>query len=308
MSRLTSQIETIIAASGATAFGVAVKHLESGEELYIDADRPFPLCSVFKIPVLCTAFQQIYAGKFTLEDRFELTLAEKNLPSGILVFFQDGLRPTLRDLLTLMIIISDNTATDMVMNRIGVASTTKFMHELGLTDIHVPMRVRDIFVDIMGEAGADPRKAFTDLDKPPKSAEPSRRDGHAYSLGPDNDVGTARDLNQLNEMIFRGQVINRQACDQMLHILLQQQLNLRIPRFLPEGTPVAHKTGTLSGIRNDSGVIYCSDRSHVALTTFTTWDAQAVKNDPVAEWDRINTIDSAMGHIGRAVYDHYLKF
>ena len=304
MNSLKNSIESVIAASGATAMGVAIKHLESGAEIYHNADQPVPLCSVFKIPVMAEAFRQIDAGRFTLDDRWDLTLAEKNLPSGILVFLQDGLRPTVRDLLTLMIIISDNTATDMVMHRLSVASTTKFMHELGLTDIHVPMTVRDIFNDIMGEAGSDPRLAFTNLDKPQPEG-PSNRSGHAYSLGPDNDVGTPRALNQLNEMIFRGEVVNRAACDQMLHILLQQQLNQRLPRFLPEGTPVAHKTGTLSGIRNDSGIIYCNDHSHVAVTGFCTWDAAAVKDDPVAEWDRINAIDSALGHIGRLVYDHF---
>lgn len=304
MSTLKSPIEAIITASGATTMGVAIKHLELGEELYINADQPVPLCSVFKIPVLAEAFHQMDAGRFTLDDRWELTLAEKNLPSGILVFLQDGLMPTVRDLLTLMIIISDNTATDMVMHRLGVASTTKFMHELGLTDIHVPMTVRNIFNDIMGEAGSDPRLAFTNLDKPPKEVA-ANRSGHAYSLGPDNDVGTPRALNQLLEMIFRGEVVNRAACDQMLHILLQQQLNLRLPRFLPEGTPVAHKTGTLGGIRNDSGIIYCNDHAHVAVTVFCTWDAAATKDDPVADWARINELDSAIGQIGRLVFDRF---
>ncbi len=304
MSTLTAQIEAVLAASGATSMGVAVKHLESGEEIYYDADQSFPLCSVFKIPVLAEAFHQIDQGRFTLDDRWELTLAEKNLPSGILVFLQDGLMPTVRDLLTLMIIISDNTATDIVMHRLGVPNITKFMHELGLTNIHVPMTVRNLFNDIMGETGSDPRLAFTNLDKP-QPEELSNRKGHAYSLGPDNDVGTPRELNRLVELIFEGEVVNRTACDQMLHILLQQQLNLRLPRFLPEGTPVAHKTGTLGGIRNDSGIIYCNQHSHVAVTVFCTWDAAAVKHDPVAEWDRANVLDSAFGHIGRLVYEHF---
>ncbi|CAN5528743.1 class A beta-lactamase [soil metagenome] len=304
MSILRSEIESIIAASGATVMGVAIKHLETGEELYLNADQTFPLCSVFKIPVLAEAFHQIEAGKLTLEDRWELTLAEKNLPSGILVFLQDGLMPTLCDLLTLMIIISDNTATDMVMHRLGVPNITKFMHGLGLTDIHVPMTVRDLFNDIMGEAGSDPRLAFTNLDKPQKE-ETANRTGRAYSLEPDNDVGTPRALNRLLELIFQGAVVSRTACDQMLQIMLQQQLNLRLPRFLPEGTPVAHKTGTLGGIRNDSGIIYCNEHAHVAVTVFCTWDTAAVKDDPVAEWDRINALDSAFGHIGRLVYEHF---
>jgi beta-lactamase class A len=132
-----------------------------------------------------------------------------------------------------------------------------------------------------------------------------RRDGRAYSQGPNNNVGTARDMNHLLELIWNGQVVDRAACDEMLHILLQQQLETRLPRFLPRGTPIAHKTGTLEGIRNDSGIIYVNEHSHVAVTVYSTWDAQAVKGDEVATWERMNAVDSAMGHIGRAAYDHF---
>ncbi|MFN8443560.1 MAG: serine hydrolase [Caldilineaceae bacterium] len=304
MSQLADQIESIRAASGTTAFGVAIKHLESGEELYFDADRVFPLCSVFKTPVLCEAVRQIHEGRFRYEDRWTLTMGEKNLPSGILVYFQDGLQPTVRDLLTLMIIISDNTATDMIMHRIGVGETTRFMHDLGLTDIHVPMRVRDIFNDIMGEEGSDPRLLHKYIGKFYSEPEGNRQ-GKAYSLGVENDVGTPRALNALLEMIWQGKVVSRQASDDILYILLQQTLNQRLPRFLPEGTPFAHKTGTLSGIRNDSGILYCSETSHVAITTFTTWDGSSAAGDPVAVDQMIQTIDSAMGKIGLAVYEHF---
>jgi len=157
--QLISNIQEAIDDSGAE-MGLSVLHLESGQAINIQADRPFPMCSVFKIPVLCEAFRQIRAGKHRLTDRWSLSLAEKNLPSGVLVFLEDGLQPTLRDLLTLMIIISDNTATDMVMNRLGVENINNYMHKLGLADIHVTMRVRDIFDDMLGEA-SDPRRAFT---------------------------------------------------------------------------------------------------------------------------------------------------
>nr|HMN28780.1 class A beta-lactamase-related serine hydrolase [Caldilineaceae bacterium] len=203
-----------------------------------------------------------------------------------------------------MIIISDNTATDMVINRLGVERINQTMHELGLADIHMAMSIRGIFDDMLGIEGADPVRLFIDLDKA-KSAPPTRRDGRAFSNGPDNNVSTARDMTRLVAMIFRGEVVDRSACDAMLHILLQQQLNGRLPLFLPYGVPFAHKTGTLAGIRNDAGVLYCRADAHVALTVFTRWDTTAVKDDKVAEWQRISAVDAAMGHIGRAVYDHY---
>lgn len=299
---LLSEIKSIIADVDAE-ISLFAHHIESGEEIDIGGDQVYPLASVLKVPVLVEAFRQIGEGRFSLDDRFELTVAEKNLPSGVLTFFDDGLQPTLRDLLTLMIIISDNTATDMVMHRLGVERINQTMHELGLADIHMALTIRGIFDDMLGEA-SDPARLFVDLDKP-KTAPPTRRDGRAFSSGPDNNVSTPRDMTRLLAMIFRGEIIDRAACDGMLHILLQQQLNARLPLFLPYGVPFAHKTGTLAGIRNDAGVLYCSADSHVAVTVFARWDTEAVKDDKVAEWERISAIDAAFGHIGRAVYDYF---
>jgi beta-lactamase class A len=91
----------------------------------------------------------------------------------------------------------------------------------------------------------------------------------------------------------------------MLRILLKQTLNDRLPRFLPPGTRVAHKTGTLSGFRNDAGILYVDDHQHVAVTVFAEWDSKAVKGNPAAERQRMYDIDSAFGHIARAIYDYY---
>ena len=303
MSNLKEQVEAMIAASTATLMAVSVKHLEGGEEFHSAGDSPVPLCSVVKIPVLAEAFRQMAEGKFTLEDRWELTLGEKNLPSGVLVFFQDGLLPTVRDLLTMMIIVSDNTATDMVLHRLGTPAVQSYMHTLGLTNTHIVMTIREIFEDIL--PSADPRQVLEKLDKPPQDKGKVQRDGRAYSLGRNNNIGTTRDMNHLLELIWRGAVVDRAACDQMLHILLQQQYDTRLPRFLPSGTPMAHKTGTLEGIRNDAGILYCNENSHVAVSVYSTWDAASVKDDPVLNWERMTAIDASMGHIGRAVYDHF---
>ncbi len=91
----------------------------------------------------------------------------------------------------------------------------------------------------------------------------------------------------------------------MLAILLKQQLNDRLPRYLPPGTPCAHKTGTLPGIRNDSGIIYAGDNSHVAVTVFSRWDDEAVSHDPIASKEQPIAIDAAFGRIGRLLYDTF---
>lgn len=304
MSALAEKIEAIIATSGTTSMGVALEHLESGESSYHNADELFPMASVLKIPVLCAAFRQIQAGAFTLADRWELTATMKNMGSGILTYLEAGLQPTVRDLLTVMMIISDNTATDMVMNRVGVANIDQFMKELGLINIHLKMTIRGIFADIYGPEKADPDWLFGDLTQP-KTMPPARRDGHAYSGSPENNASSARDMTRLLTMIYRGAVVNRAASDSMLYIMLQQQLNARLPRYLPFGIPFAHKTGTLAGVRNDAGVLYVNRQNHVAITVYSRWDAAAVKDDKIAEWEQTERIDSAFGQIGKAIFDHY---
>ena len=294
---LESDISRIIDNSGAE-MGLSALHLESGQRIDVDAGRVFPLCSVLKIPVLVEAFRQIEEGLFTLDDRWQLTTAEKNLPSGILVFLDDGLAPTVRDLLILMIIISDNTATDMVMNRLGAGSVTNTMQSLGLTDIYVPMTIRQIFDDLL--PSADPTQDMLAL-----ATAPRNRTGRSYSLGPDNDVGTPAALTELLARIWRGELVSRASCNAMLEILLKQQLNDRLPRYLPPGTRCAHKTGTLPGIRNDGGIIYASGTSHIAVTLFSRWDDAAVADDPIANKETPIAIDSAFGRIGRLLYDTF---
>jgi beta-lactamase class A len=245
-------------------------------------------------------------GAFALDDRWELTYPLKNIGSGILTYLQDGLQPTVRDLLTVMMIISDNTATDMLMRRLGVAQIDGYMKALGVGNIHLAFDIRGIFDDMFGHEAADPNSYFGDWRKH-RAAPPANRDGHAYSRGADNNSATPRDMTRLCAMIYRGEVVDRAACDNMLHIMLQQQLNQRLPRYLPYGVPFAHKTGTISGIRNDAGILYATEQDHIAITVFSRWDAEAVGDDKVAEWARTEAIDSAFGHIGRAVFDYYQR-
>lgn len=294
---LATEIGGVIEASGAQ-MALSALHIESGQRVDVEAERVFPLCSVLKIPVLVEAFRQIEEGRFALDDRWTLTTAEKNLPSGVLVFFDDGLAPTVRDLLTLMIIISDNTATDMVLHRLGRGSVTRAMHGLGLTDIHVPLTIREMFDDLL--PSSDPSQDMLAL-----ATAPRNRDGLCYSLGADNDVGTPAALTELLARIWAGEAVSRAASDAMLAILLKQQLNDRLPRYLPPGTRCAHKTGTLPGIRNDSGIIYAGPDAHVAVTVFSSWEDDAVSGDPEASSEKATAIDSAFGRIGRLLYDAF---
>jgi beta-lactamase class A len=298
---LHDRIQDVIGPTGAR-FGVALRHLESGEEVLIDADSYYPLASVVKVPVLVEAAFQLGAGRFSLADRWPLHSNVKNLPSGILTFMEDGLTLTVRDLLTLMIIISDNTATDIMIKRLGKEAINQRMRQLGLEHIHLAMTVRELFEDLL--PSADPTQDLYQLNETVERLG-LKRSGRAYKLTPENNVGTPRDMTQLMSLIFKGCTPDRAGSDDVLAILLQQQLNERLPRFLRPGTRVAHKTGSLAGSRNDAGIIYAGDDSHVAVSVFVRWDDEAVRHDPRATWQRIVAIDSAIGDIGLLAYEAY---
>lgn len=301
VTELHERIETAVQKSDAN-IGVALCHMESGESFMLNADTPVPLASVVKIPVIVAAFHHLRQDRLRLDDRWSLQANTKALGSGILRHLEDGLALTVKDLLTLMTIISDNTATDMLMLRIGPQTINSLMHSYGLTNLHVAHTLNEIFADML--PSSDPDQDAFGLAKW-EAEHGVRREGFSYSLGADNNVGTPRELTRLVEMIFRAELLDRPACDTILEIMLKQQLNDRLPRFLPPGTPVAHKTGSFSGVRNDCGIIYVNDHSHIAITTLSTWDHASCRGNPQEEWRRIIEIDAAFGAIGLAAYEAF---
>lgn len=210
------------------------------------------MASVFKIPVMVEAFRQQGEGRFSLDDRWELHDEDKATGGGVLTRLAPGLRLTVRDLVTLMIIISDNTATDMLVRRLGTERITATMRALGLRQAELLARIHT------GEG--------------------------LEAIG----VGAA-------------------ARAEQRRILLLQQLNDRLPAFLPQGVPVAHKTGTLPGpwaVRNDAGLLDVGDGGVVAVAVFTRTAVPAALNDE-ARARLLRSIDEEIAALGRAVYQHY---
>ena len=283
--------------------GLAVRHLQSSETTEINGQRPFPMASVFKIPILATAMQQYERGTLDLQQRVPLKDEDKSLGSGILPYFQAGLEPTIHDLLTLMIIISDNTATDITVDLLGGPQVVEnTMHELGLTDIFFKLNCKDLLATLVPQEvrGKPLPEIIAHLQQ-----HDIVRDGAAFSTGDDNNVSTPTAMTQLVSMIYNAEFVGQQARDTALGIMSKQQFNDRLPRFLPPGTRFDHKTGTIGGIRNDSGVMYINDDNHVAVTLFVDWDQQAVWNDPMRQYQRIFEVETVIGGISRVIYDHY---
>ncbi|MGQ9600707.1 MAG: serine hydrolase [Anaerolineae bacterium] len=282
--------------------GIAIQHIESGEETRINADAIFPTASVFKVPVMVEVFKQARAGKFDLNDRLELRDRHKTLTSGVLQELQEGLQPTIRDLMILMTIVSDNTATTMLMELVGAENVTATMHELGLTSIHVNMTVHEMFLHAFGirdrsDIRVDELRAIACKVQMDYSSR-------TFSRSQDNNVSSAADMTRLMVMIFKGEVVDRAACDEMLDILSRQQHESRVPLFLPWNT-VYHKTGTMRGLRNDSGVIYCNQDSHVAFTIFSFDRVELPLSNPRVRVERTWLVEKMMGEMGLILFEHY---
>lgn len=298
---LADKIGESIHRAGISA-GLAAWHIESGARIAVNGDAPFPMASTFKIPILAKACQLLAAGKLDLAARVPLADADKSLGSGILPYFESGLEPSVRDLLTLMIIISDNTATDIMVDLLGgPASIEAYMRELGLPEIHFKLDCKALLRHLFPPEVADLPRA--DIHKWSMKND-VLRDGLAFSKGPENNVSTANAMNGLLAKMF-GDLFPEDIRELASDILHKQQFNVRISRFFPLGVKAAHKTGTIGGIRNDCGIITIGEANHVILSLFTEWDEAPVWNQPAAHHQRVFEVETAMGEIGRAVYDEF---
>jgi beta-lactamase class A len=216
--------------------GIAAKNLTTDEEIQVSADRIFPTASAIKLSILVELFEQVEEGKLDLNDRLEMSESDIVRGSGILKELGAGLSPTIYDLATLMIVLSDNTATNMLIDRLGgVDAINGRVHDkYGLTSVVLHNRVD--FEKIGGDV---------------------RRFAEA----------APRDLMRLVELIARGQAVSASASQEMLEILSRQQYLDQVPRYLnrnpyarelklEQELTVACKTGFFPGTRVDAGVIF----------------------------------------------------
>src|ERR1700733_16217716 len=116
---------------------IYMRNLSTGDEVALDSDKVFETFSVIKLTIAAEVMHQVEQGKFSLADRIPLTAANERLPSGVLFALDPGLTPTVKDLLTLMIIISDNEATDVLGDKVGRDNVTAYAHSLGLANTSI---------------------------------------------------------------------------------------------------------------------------------------------------------------------------
>jgi beta-lactamase class A len=253
---------------------IYMKNLASGEEITLDSDTVYETFSVIKLAIASELMHQIESGKFSLSDRVTLTAGNQRLPSGVLFTMDPGLNPTIRDLLTLMIIISDNEATDALGDKVGRANVTAYMHSLGLEKTSIEFSDLDWDRTWLGTIDPAYRSATGDqtVNFPfGKYSEDQVHQafGHTiYDAGIYFGHSTTRDIGRLLEMMVSGKLVSKKASDLILGIMEKQQVNDRFPVYL-QNVRIAHKTGDGQPfIANDAGVMWVNGQP-IILVVFT---------------------------------------
>ncbi len=225
-------------------FALAYKDISSGETILWNEHEMFHAASTMKTPVMIEVFKQVAEGKRSLSDRvlvkteftsivdtsvYQLNPADDSEQD---LYKLAGTRIPLSDLIYRMITSSSNLATNIIIEMVGGKNVTQTMRALGANDIQVLRGVED-------------NKAF------------------AKGL---NNSTTAYDLMLIFQNMAEGKIINQGACDEMIKVLLHQTHNTLIPAFLPKEVKVAHKTGTITGVHHDSGIVFLPDgRKYVVV-------------------------------------------
>lgn len=202
--------------------GFYYKNLTTGETITYQENMLLQAASVIKIPILIEAFTRIEAGSIHKTDIFTINKEDKLPSCGALTYMHDGLQVTLEDLYTLMIILSDNTATNLLIKYLGMEEINNTMRKLGCT--HIKLN-RYLF------------------------------DSEKAALGIENYI-SASDIAGLLEKMYQGELVSKEASAQMLRILKNQRLNGKIPFFIHGKADIAHKTGEDDGITHDVGIVY----------------------------------------------------
>lgn len=250
---------------------VAMKNLRTGESILINSGEVLPTASLIKFPIMIEAYEQAKSGKIKLDDMLTLTKDEMVPGSGILTeHFSPGMTLSLRDTIRLMIIFSDNTATNMVLEKVGIKAVNDRMAQLGYSETRINAKVFKGSVT---------------------SVDPART--KQYGLG----STTAKDMILLFEQLHKHELVSKEASLAMLGHLNKCEDTEKFPRLLPSGVNVAHKTGSVSDARTDAGIITFPG-GPVVLCVLTA-------NNKDKRWVTDNAGNKLCADIAYLVYTHY---
>ncbi len=254
-------------------FAVSFYDLNTQRSFDINGDTIFHAASTMKTPVMIEVFRQADQGKFSLDDSLIIRNEFKSIVDGSLfqlspgddsdssVYLNMGKKMSIYDLMYRMIIHSSNLATNLVIDLVGAKNVMHTIQKLGIKKMKVLRGVED---------------------------------QKAYDLGL-NNVTTANDLVILFKAIANGKIVNRSACDSMIHILEDQQHNRVIPALLPSDVKIAHKTGNITGVQHDSGIVFLPDGKKYVLVLLS----KNLTNEESGI--------QAMARVSRMIYDYIIS-
>ena len=222
--------------------GVFVRNLVSGEEWTWQPDCEVTAASVIKLPIMVEFFRQAECGMLDETETYRLREADKMEGSGVLFSLREGCTFSLHDLMVLMVIVSDNTATNILIDKLGMENVNRTLAGLGLSRTRLR---RKLFDEATSRAGIQ------------------------------NTI-TAGDMGRLLTLLYEGKAVSEAASWRMLKILADQQFNGKIPFFLD--LCVSHKTGEDEGISHDVGIVWreeplvlCFVGEQVDVPAFERW-------------------------------------
>ena len=302
LARLEQEIARLAPLAGGTV-GVAAVHLESGREVYFNRVEPFPMASTYKVPIAVQLLTRVDQGEVRLDSLIALTPADLHPGSGTLteLFDDPGVILSLRNLLELMLLISDNSATDIVLRTAGgPAAVTARMRALGFDGIRVDRPTAQLIADWVGLkeiplVQPNTPRQFSDLFE---QVPDSERAAAARRFNDDpRDTATPETMARLLTRIWRKEILRPATSDLLLDIMLRSTTGAeRIKGLLPPDTPVSHKTGTIGGTTNDVGIVTLpGDAGHVVTVVFVKASDKAIPER-----------ERAIAHIARTIHDYFL--
>jgi beta-lactamase class A len=257
---LGSEVAAILDALPART-SMYARHPSTGQEVSVRPDEPVNTLSTIKVPILIQAYRDADSGRLDLEARYRVRPEDLRRGSGLIQTFAPGLEPTIRDLITQMMITSDNTATDIVLEMVGMDRVNRTMEELGYRETRVLASTGDLFRRVWELL--DPDHASLTHREVYEMGFPTDEEAAARSFAfegtPEEWLGrsTAREMTRLLEQLLAGELASPESTREMIGILNRQFYDSRLPRRIRFRARVAHKTGDWPPIAgNDVGIIF----------------------------------------------------
>jgi beta-lactamase class A len=251
--------------------GVAIADLTDGHRYLLHANDVFPQASSIKICVLAELYRQAQQGKLKLTDLYTVNTGDLVQDSDIMGGLTPGVtRVTLRDLATMVVAVSDNSATNVLIDRVGMENVNAFLSAQGLAQTRLRRKMMDV------KAAAEGRE----------------------------NISTPNEMMRLLESLYRGEILNKEMTEDFFKVLSTHK-DSWIPRLLPDDLKIANKPGALEGVRNDSGVVFVERRPYVicVMTTYLRDERageEAISNISLAAWRMFDRLSRASEY-GRVV-------